>query len=87
VPRAPAAPSSTRLAAAAATLRVERLLAAASEPDLWAMEQVRRRLVARETELERTRSSPRRTELDELVAADIQELCDGFRRLERAVDE
>jgi hypothetical protein len=65
---------------------VERMLAAAPEPALWAMEQVRRRLAAHEAELKRTLPSPRRTELDALVAEDIEELCQGFVRLERAVE-
>ena len=69
-----------------ATVKAERLLASASEPDLWAMEQVRRRLYVHEAELQRIPPSPRRTELDELVAMDIEELCQGFVKLERAVE-
>ena len=82
----PRTPADTPTRAELATVKAERLLASASEPDLWAMEQVRRRLVAREAERERTWPSPRRTELDQLVAMDIEELCDGFRRLERAAE-
>jgi hypothetical protein len=62
------------------------MLAAAPEPDLWAMETTRRRLVAHEAELVRTWPSPRRTELDVLVARDLETLCQGFKRMERAAD-
>jgi hypothetical protein len=80
----PCTAPSTRLTAA--TARAKKMLAAAPEPDLRAMETIRRRLVAHEAELLRTWPSPRRRELDELVFADLETLCEGFVKLERAAE-
>jgi hypothetical protein len=72
-----------------ATLKIERLLDAADliGVDLFDLELVRRRLVAHEAERERTWPSRRRRELDELVAQELETLCEGFVKLKRAVDE
>jgi hypothetical protein len=71
---------------AKADAKIERMLAVASEPDLRAMEAIRRQLVAHEAELQRTPPSLRRTELDEFVAADVETLCRAFVRLMRRGD-
>jgi hypothetical protein len=58
----------------------------AQEADLWAMERVRRRLATHEDELRRTWPSPRRTELDRMIARDIELLCRAFKRMETALE-
>jgi hypothetical protein len=63
------------------------MIAAAPKAELRAMETIRRRLGAHEAERARTPLSPRRTELDGLVTADIESLCLAFKKLERAVDD
>jgi hypothetical protein len=71
---------------AAAISKVERMIAVAPEPDLWAMERVRRRLAAHEDELRRTWPSPRRTELNRMIARDIELLCEAYVKLETALE-
>ncbi len=75
--RAPAFP--------AATSKVERMLALAADRDLWAMEQVRRRLAAHEQERWHSTSPRRRPELDQMIAFEIETPCKGFVKLERAL--
>jgi hypothetical protein len=85
VPRSsPATPKEACLAAA--TAKIGRMLALASEPVLHEMETTRRRLTAHEAERERTWPSRRRTELDGLIDADIEILCQGFKVLMRRGD-
>jgi hypothetical protein len=62
------------------------MLTIAPEPDLLALELIRRRLVTQEAERQRTWPSPRRTELGGLVASDIETLCRAFVKLERAAE-
>jgi hypothetical protein len=72
----------------AATAKAEAMLAAApaADIDLSAMNEIRLRLAANEAKRDHLQPSSRRTELDEMIAADIETLCEGFVKLERAVE-
>jgi hypothetical protein len=60
----------------------DRLLDLAPEPDLWAMEQTRRSLVAHELERWHERPSPRRRrELDTLIAREVESLITAIKLL------
>jgi hypothetical protein len=77
----PKLPTAVPTKAQPAISKVDHMLALAPERDLWTLELVRRSLVVDEAELQQTGPSPRRTELEELVAKDIEELCEWFVKL------
>jgi hypothetical protein len=85
--RSPATiPSSTNLAVV--TARAEAMLAVAEfiGVDLDALELARRRLEDHEAEYDASFGAHRRNELAQLMAADIDELAAGYRKMEAAVE-
>jgi hypothetical protein len=80
MPAATAERTGTRLAA---TSKVDAMFVAAEKIglDLSDLELVRRRLATHEAERRWTRPSPRRTELDALIARDLDVLCGVFVKL------
>jgi hypothetical protein len=73
---------------AAATAKAATMLAIAEYVgvDLDEMNDVRRRLAEHEAMFEATLASSRRAELAKLVALDVAELADAFKRMKRAVE-
>ena len=76
-----------RESAALALAYAEQLLTAAPSAgiDLGALAAVVHRLRIHEDELQRTAPSPRRSELEGLVIADLETLCVAYKRMEAAV--
>jgi hypothetical protein len=71
----------------ALTAKCARLLDLAPEPDLWAMEQTRRSLVAHEHERWHGQPSPRRRrELDWLIAGEVVDLATAIKSLMKAAE-
>jgi hypothetical protein len=71
----------------AATSKAQAMLAAAEKVgiDLDYLNEIRLRLAANEDKRDHLQPSSRRTELDRLIAEDIETLCRAFVKLERAV--
>jgi hypothetical protein len=81
-------PSSSTSSPPPVTAKIEKMLAAAEEMgvDIFNLELTRRRLVAHGAERQDLGPSPRRTELDELMGKDIDDLRNEFNALARAID-
>jgi len=80
-------PRHAPLTVAAATSKAHAMLAVAGTAgiNLDALAQVHHRLSAHEHERLGTRPTPRRTELDRMIATDLDVLAAAFKLLERAV--